>query len=71
VYISNPRLTTSAVYDVTQTSITVPSAPLTAIANTQLLLNTTNDANFLKDSSTNNITITNNGGVVSSALNPF
>jgi hypothetical protein len=71
VYISNPRLTNSAVYDVTQTSITVPSAPLTAIANTQLLLNTTNDANFLKDSSINNITITNNGGVVSSALNPF
>ena len=71
VYISNPRLTNSAVYDVTQTSITVPSAPLTAIANTQLLLNTTNDANFLKDSSINNITITNNGGVVSSSLNPF
>jgi hypothetical protein len=71
VYISNPRLTTTEVYDVTQTSITVPSSPLSAIAGTQLLLNTTNDANFLKDSSTNNITITNIGGVVSSALNPF
>jgi hypothetical protein len=71
VYISNPRITNSAVYDVTQTTITVPTAPLTAIANTQLLLNTTNDANFLKDSSTNNITITNTGGVVSSSLNPF
>jgi hypothetical protein len=71
VYISNPRLTTTAVYNVTQTSITVPGSPLSAIAGTQLLLNTTNDANFLKDSSTNNITITNNGGVVSSALNPF
>jgi hypothetical protein len=71
VYISNPRLTNSAVYDVTQTTITVPTAPLTAIANTQLLLNTTNNANFLKDSSTNNITITNTGGVVSSSLNPF
>lgn len=71
VYISNPRLTTTAVYDVTQTSITVPSAPLSAIAGTQLLLNTTYDANFLKDSSTNNITITNNGGVTSSSLNPF
>ena len=38
---------------------------------TQLLLNTTNDANFLKDSSTNNFTVTNNGSVTSSALNPF
>jgi hypothetical protein len=71
VYISNPRITNSTVYDVTQTSITVPTAPLTAIANTQLLLNTTYDNNFLKDSSTNNITITNNGSVTSSPLNPF
>lgn len=38
---------------------------------TQLLLNTTNDANFLKDSSDNNFTVTNNGSVTSSALNPF
>ena len=71
VYISNPRITTSAVYDVTQTTITVPTSPLTAIANTQLLLNTTNDGNFLKDSSINNITITNTGNVISSSLNPF
>jgi hypothetical protein len=52
-------------------TITVPTAPLSAISGTQLLLNTTNDANFLKDSSTNNITITNNSGVISSALTPF
>ena len=71
VYISNPRITTSAVYNISQTTITVPTAPLTAIANTQLLLNTTNDDNFLKDSSINNITITNNGSVTSSSLNPF
>jgi hypothetical protein len=32
----------SAVYDPTQTTITVPTAPLTAIANTSLLLNFTN-----------------------------
>jgi hypothetical protein len=38
---------------------------------TQLLLNTTNDANFLKDSSTNNFTVTNVRSVTSSALNPF
>jgi Concanavalin A-like lectin/glucanases superfamily len=71
VYISNPRITKSAVYDITQTSITVPTAPLTAIANTQLLLNTANNSSFLNDSSTNNMTITNNGGVVSSPLSPF
>ena len=55
----------------TGSTITVPTAPLSAISGTQLLLNTANDANFLKDSSNNNFTITNNGGVVSSALSPF
>jgi hypothetical protein len=55
----------------TGSTITVPTAPLSAISGTQLLLNTTNDANFLKDSSNNNFTITNNGSVTSSALNPF
>jgi hypothetical protein len=55
----------------TGSTITVPTVPLSAISGTQLLLNTTNDANFLKDGSTNNITVTNNGGVTSSALNPF
>lgn len=44
---------------------------------TQLLLNTTYDNNFLTDSSTNNFTVTNNDidtpfvGVTSSALSPF
>ena len=55
----------------TGSTITVPTAPLGAISGTQLLLNTTNDADFLKDSSTNNITITNNGGVTSSSFAPF
>jgi hypothetical protein len=53
----------------TQSSGTNISAITTG--QTQLLLNTTNDANFLKDSSTNNFTVTNNGSVTSSALNPF
>jgi hypothetical protein len=52
-------------------TITVPTAVLPKISGTQLLLNTTNDANFLKDSSDNNFTITNNNSVTSSALNPF
>ena len=55
----------------TGSTITVPTAVLPKISGTQLLLNTTNDANFLKDSSDNNFTITNNGSVVSSSLTPF
>ena len=55
----------------TGSTITVPTAALPVISGTQLLLNTTNDANFLKDSSANNFTITNNGSVTSSSLNPF
>ena len=38
---------------------------------TQLLLNTPNNASFLVDSSTNAFTVTNNGSVTSNALNPF
>ena len=64
-------------------TFTPPTSPLTATQSsgtnisaittgqTQLLLNTTYDANFLKDSSTNNFTITNNGSVASNALTPF
>ena len=44
-YISNVRLVKgSAVYDPTQTTLTVPTAPLTAITNTSLLLNLQNAA---------------------------
>ena len=52
-------------------TITSPTAALPVISGTQLLLNTTNDANFLKDSSTNNFAVTNNGSVTSTALTPF
>jgi len=42
-YISNARIVKgSAVYDPTQTTLTVPTAPLTNITNTSLLLNYTN-----------------------------
>jgi hypothetical protein len=42
-YISNLRVVKgSSVYDPTQTTLTVPTAPLTAITNTSLLLNFTN-----------------------------
>ena len=70
--ISNARVVIgSNVYDPTQTTITVPTAPFTAVTNRQLLLNTTNDSNFLKDGSVNNYTMTNVNGVVASSLNPF
>lgn len=64
-------------------TFTPPTSPLTATQSsgtnisaitagqTRLLLNTTNDANFLTDSSTNNFTVTNTGSVTSSASNPF
>lgn len=42
-YLSNPRVVKgSSVYDPSLTSISIPTAPLTAIANTSLLLNFTN-----------------------------
>lgn len=53
--ISNIRYVNRAVY----TKNFIPTTePLTAIEGTVLLLNTTNDANYLKDSSVNNATIT-------------
>jgi hypothetical protein len=46
-YISNYRVVKgTAVYDPTSSTLTVPTAPLTAITNTQLLLNFTNGAIF-------------------------
>jgi hypothetical protein len=67
--ISNLRMVKgTAVYTA---PFTPPTATLTAISGTQLLLTTPNDANFLVDSSTNNFTVTNNGAVTSSALTPF
>jgi hypothetical protein len=52
-------------------TFTVSTLPLTAVAGTQLLLNTINGSRFLTDNSTNTFTVTNTGGVISSAVNPF
>lgn len=80
-YISNFRYVKGV--QVYTGNFTVPTSPLTATQSagtnisaitgtqTQLLLNTVNGAGFLTDSSTFNITVTNNNGVTSSALNPF
>ena len=51
-YLSNIRISNSAVY----TSNFTPSGPLTPTTNTQILLNTTNDANKIKNSAGNAIT---------------
>jgi hypothetical protein len=65
-YLSNLRVVKgSAVYDPTQSSITVPTAALTAVSNTQLL--TCQNNRFL-DNSTNAFTITRVGDT---AIQPF
>ena len=68
-YISNHRIVKgTAVYDPTQSSLTVPTSPLTAITNTSLL---TCQSNRFKDNSTNNLTITVNGTPSVERFNPF
>jgi hypothetical protein len=57
----------SSVYDPSQSTITVPTAPLTAITNTQLL---TCQSNRFRDNSSNNLTITRNGDVSVQSFSP-
>jgi hypothetical protein len=75
-FISNVRFVKgTALYT---SNFTPPTSRLTAIAGTTLLLNTTYDAKYLKDNSTNGVTVTNyndvsttTGIATSSPLNPF
>jgi hypothetical protein len=68
-YIASLRVVKgSDVYGVGNTSITVPTAPLTAITNTQLL---TCQSNRFRDASTNNFTITANGNTSVVPFSPF
>jgi hypothetical protein len=68
-YISNARVVNgSSVYDPSQTSITVPTTPLTAITNTSLL---TCQSNRFVDNSSNAFAITRNGDVSVQAFSPF
>jgi hypothetical protein len=68
-YISNMRVVDgSAVYDPSQTTLTVPPSPLTAITNTSLLV--LKSSTFI-DNSANNFTITANSNAVVSSLSPF
>lgn len=64
-YISNLRITKSAVYT---TAFTPPTSHLTAISGTSLL---TCQSNRFKDNSTNNFTLTRNGDTKVSAFTPF
>ena len=68
-YLSNARITKgSTPYDPTQTTITVPTAPLTAITNTQFL---TCQSNRFIDNSTNAFALTVNGTPSVQAFSPF
>ena len=68
-YISNHRVVKgTAVYDPTQSTLTVPTTPLTAVTNTSLL---TCQANRFFDASTNALTITVNGTPSVQRFSPF
>ncbi len=68
-YLSNVRLVKgTAVYNPTSTTLTVPTAPLTAISGTSLL---TCQSNRFIDNSSNNFTITRNGDVRVTKESPF
>jgi len=65
-YISNARVVAgTAVYDPTLTTLTVPTAPLTAITGTSLLVSTTN-AGILDNSMMNNLETVGNAAVSTS-----
>jgi hypothetical protein len=68
-YISNARFVKgTAIYDPTQTTITVPSTPLTAVSGTSLL---TCQSNRFIDNSADNLTVTRNGDVTVNSFDPF
>jgi hypothetical protein len=68
--LSNLRITNTAVYNPTASTIAVPTSPLTAIAGTLVLLNTTRSNPFV-DSSSSPLTVTTSGTPSSSSENPF
>jgi hypothetical protein len=70
-YVSNFRIVASALYSGTSTSVanfSIPTAPLTAISNTNLL---TCQSNRFVDNSTNAFAITRNGDVRVTPFSPF
>lgn len=68
-YISNARVVRgSSLYNPTLTTLTVPTAPLTAVSGTSLL---TCQSNKFVDNSINNVSITRNGDTKVATQNPF
>jgi hypothetical protein len=71
-YVANARIVKGTdVYGVGNTSITVPTFPLTAITNTSLLLSYDEKSNTFIDASSNALAITRNGDSTQSALSPY
>jgi hypothetical protein len=74
-HISNFRYVIgNSVYDPTQTTLTVPSSPLTAISNTSLLTlqnRTGHNNNTFLDNSGNRFNITRNGNTTQGTFSPF
>lgn len=72
-YISNVRVAKSALYDPTASTITVPTAPLTAGSAGLLTLQTNNPVNnnTFFDSSPNNYTITRTGSITQGSFTPY
>ena len=69
-YVSNIRIIVgTGLYS--GTTLTVPTANLTAVTNTRLLLNTVFGGSFLADSSGAGVTVTNNNAATSSPNAPF
>lgn len=73
-YISDARITNTAVYDPSLTALTIPTSPLTAVSGTSLLTCQTNqpvnNSTFL-DNSTNNFQITRNGNATQGTFSPY
>ena len=75
-FVSNLRWVSGTdVYGVSNSTITVPTAPLTAVSGTSLLINGTNQNTFdnatFYDQSANSFAITPSGSPVYSGLSPF
>lgn len=62
-YISNFRLVKGTKLYYEKTTYDAPTKTLTAVANTQLLLNTSSPTTYITDTSPNNFTATNNNGI--------
>ena len=67
-YLSDVRIANAAIYDPSLTTLTVPTAPLTAVSGTQLL---TLQSNRFVDNSANAYTVTPNGNTSIQAFSPF